>query len=107
MTLTPLLRPILYLTLASVAAIVALSVRLFVVLVTQHARTPRPRARPRDAPASLAIFLGSGGHSAEMMRLVAHLDRNRYSSRTWIISSGDTLSESKALAFEKVTGTGQ
>lgn len=42
-----------------------------------------------------------------MMRLVAHLDWNRFSRRMWIISSGDTLSETKALAFEKSIGTGE
>ena len=42
-----------------------------------------------------------------MMRLVAHLDWNRFGRRIWIISSGDTLSETKALAFEKSIGTGE
>lgn len=42
-----------------------------------------------------------------MMRLVAHLDWKRFSRRIWIISSGDTLSETKALAFEKSIGTGE
>ncbi|BGP54965.1 UDP-N-acetylglucosamine transferase subunit [Rhodotorula sphaerocarpa] len=42
-----------------------------------------------------------------MMRLVAHLDWTRYSRRRWIISSGDALSEAKALALEKQIGSGQ
>lgn len=49
----------------------------------------------------------AGGHTAEMMRLVAHLDWTRYSRRRWIISSGDALSEAKALALEKQIGSGQ
>lgn len=42
-----------------------------------------------------------------MMRLTAHLDWNRFTRRTWIISSGDSLSESKALALEKSIGSGE
>lgn len=49
----------------------------------------------------------AGGHTAEMMRLVAHLDWTRYSRRRWIISSGDALSQAKALALEKQIGSGQ
>jgi len=41
-----------------------------------------------------------------MMRLVSNLDWNRFTSRTWIISSGDQLSESKALDLEKEIGSG-
>jgi beta-1,4-N-acetylglucosaminyltransferase len=40
------------------------------------------------------------------MRLISGLDWQRYSKRVWIISSGDQLSESKALALEKQIGTG-
>ncbi|KPV77577.1 glycosyltransferase family 1 protein, partial [Rhodotorula graminis WP1] len=69
-----------------------------------HNRRPPPR--PTD-DASLAVFLGSGGHTAEMMRLVAHLDWRRFPTRTWIISSGDTLSERKALQLERTIASGQ
>lgn len=53
------------------------------------------------------VELSAGGHTAEMMRLVAHLDWKRFSRRVWIISSGDALSETKALAFEKSIGAGE
>ncbi|GAA5914003.1 hypothetical protein JCM8208_005917 [Rhodotorula glutinis] len=82
----------------------AAAIRLFIVLVETHHR-PRP-PRPADE-ASLAVFLGSGGHTAEMMRLVAHLDWQRFPTRTWIISSGDTLSEHKALELERTIASGQ
>lgn len=49
----------------------------------------------------------AGGHTAEMMRLVAHLDWRRFSRRTWVISSGDTLSEAKALMLENQIGMGE
>ncbi|GEM08352.1 glycosyltransferase family 1 protein [Rhodotorula toruloides] len=42
-----------------------------------------------------------------MMRLVTHLEWRRFSRRTWIISSGDALSQTKALALEKEIGSGE
>lgn len=130
-----LFRPILYTISFAILFITFLAIRLVLVLRSQHSspQVPPRKQRPRDAPVSLAILLGSGqlpslpnlpmtqvltvkrrttgretgGHTAEMMRLIAHLDWNRYCTRTWIISSGDTLSESKALQFENMIGSGQ
>lgn len=41
-----------------------------------------------------------------MMRLLAGVNWTRYSTRTYIISSGDSLSEAKALELEKCIGSG-
>ncbi|ORY53389.1 oligosaccharide biosynthesis protein Alg14 like-domain-containing protein [Leucosporidium creatinivorum] len=98
--------PLLLLLSSLVLAITVLALRLLTVIHHTHARSSPPPRRQQDAPASLAVFLGSGGHTAEMMRLVSGLDWQRYSTRVWIISSGDLLSESKALALEKQIGTG-
>ncbi|KAJ4483363.1 glycosyltransferase family 1 protein [Lentinula aciculospora] len=48
----------------------------------------------------LAVFLGSGGHTSEMLALVSSLDFGRYYPRVYIISEGDTLSERKAVLLE-------
>ncbi|GAA5821888.1 hypothetical protein JCM3770_002646 [Rhodotorula araucariae] len=78
--------------------------RLLHVVVRTH---NYPRKRRATDEASLAVFLGSGGHTAEMMRLVAHLDWRRFSRRVWIISSGDSLSEAKALQLERRIASGE
>ncbi|KAJ3806363.1 glycosyltransferase family 1 protein [Lentinula aff. lateritia] len=49
---------------------------------------------------TLAVFLGSGGHTSEMLALVSSLDFDRYFPRIYIISEDDTLSERKAAALE-------
>jgi len=54
--------------------------------------------------AKLVIVLGSGGHTAEMLRLIENLDFKKYTRRLYVISSGDILSESKARAFEARKG---
>ncbi|TKA57698.1 hypothetical protein B0A53_00847 [Rhodotorula sp. CCFEE 5036] len=97
---------------AVAAALVVLLVVLLVlraaqVIVKTHSDRRAPPHRQKSDEATLAVFLGSGGHTAEMMRLVAHLDWKRFSRRVWIISSGDALSETKALAFEKSIGAGE
>ncbi|GAA5910700.1 hypothetical protein JCM5296_006816 [Sporobolomyces johnsonii] len=97
---------LLYFITALVALIAAFAIRLVLVLHQQHSGRRTPPRRSKDEQVTLAVFLGSGGHTAEMMRLVAHLDWKRFSSRIWIISSGDGLSEAKALALEKQIGSG-
>ncbi|KAH7888744.1 glycosyltransferase family 1 protein [Phlebopus sp. FC_14] len=51
---------------------------------------------------SLAVFLGSGGHTGEALMLISALDFSRYSPRTYIVTEGDPLSAQKALALEDV-----
>jgi beta-1,4-N-acetylglucosaminyltransferase len=49
------------------------------------------------------ILLGSGGHTAEMLLLLASLtpSHTHYFKRTYIVTSGDTLSVQKAATFEQ------
>ncbi|KXN92466.1 UDP-N-acetylglucosamine transferase subunit ALG14 [Leucoagaricus sp. SymC.cos] len=63
----------------------------------------RPRLRPKgSAPTcSLAVFLGSGGHTSEALQMLSALDFGRYTPRRYIISEGDHLSAEKAAAFER------
>ncbi|KAI8993107.1 oligosaccharide biosynthesis protein Alg14-like protein [Trametes punicea] len=74
-------------------------VRLRTVLT--RTRTARPgRRREASEKCSLAVFLGSGGHTSEALRLLSGLDFSRYSPRTYLVSEGDTLSMRKALELE-------
>ncbi len=61
----------------------------------------RPLPRKRGNPTHLLIVLGSGGHTAEMLSLLADLDMNSYTHRTYLISSGDEFSKRKAVDFEQ------
>jgi beta-1,4-N-acetylglucosaminyltransferase len=46
------------------------------------------------------VVLGSGGHTAEMMSLLRNLDPRRWTHRTYVVSSGDNFSASKAREIE-------
>jgi len=52
---------------------------------------------------SIAIFLGSGGHTSEALTLVSALDFSRYSPRIYIVSEGDSLSVQKSVALESLS----
>lgn len=92
-----MLRLILALTLTALALLLALSLRLL------HILPPRPPGAPRDPknqPAHIAIVLGSGGHTTEMLLLLRNFDWGRYRYRTWIFSAGDGFSAELAREFE-------
>lgn len=78
--------------------IVEPQLRLLYILPATNPRPPLPRKR--GTPTHLLIVLGSGGHTAEMLSLLADLDPSTYTHRTYIISSGDDFSASKAVDFE-------
>jgi beta-1,4-N-acetylglucosaminyltransferase len=80
----------------AVAVIVASAARLFWILPSFRAQAPASR----KSSAKIVIVLGSGGHTAEMIRLLESLDFDKYAHRVYLVSSGDTLSEGKARALE-------
>ncbi|OCH92280.1 glycosyltransferase family 1 protein [Obba rivulosa] len=80
---------------------VLLIIRLWLILPRNSAATKRSARRHSDH-CSLAVFLGSGGHTSEALLLLSGLDFSRYSPRTYIVSCGDNLSERKAIALESL-----
>jgi len=72
--------------------------RLWYVL-PRKTHGPKRLRRPFET-CSVAVFLGSGGHTSEAIALLSGLDFSRYSPRTYYLSEGDTLSMKKAAALE-------
>ncbi|KAI6046222.1 glycosyltransferase family 1 protein [Pisolithus marmoratus] len=75
--------------------------RIVLVVYRSFCRSQRPIRRDTDT-CSLAIFLGSGGHTAEASILLSALDFSRYCPRTYIVNEGDELSTQRAVALEKL-----
>ena len=44
----------------------------------------------------LLVVLGSGGHTTEMINIVKNLDEEKYGPKTYLYSSTDIMSKSKA-----------
>ncbi|EIM83096.1 glycosyltransferase family 1 protein [Stereum hirsutum FP-91666 SS1] len=76
-------------------ALVVICTRLYIACKAQPIRRPRT-----TNTCSLAVFLGSGGHTTESLTLLGSLDFSRYTPRTYIVSQGDLLSVQKAIALE-------
>ncbi|ODV82461.1 glycosyltransferase family 1 protein [Suhomyces tanzawaensis NRRL Y-17324] len=55
---------------------------------------------------NVMIFLGSGGHTGEMMRILSQVDLSEV-SRTWVTSSNDSASMVKARDFEEHLSSSQ
>ena len=60
-------------------------------------RCRRPPAR-RSRPASTLVVLGSGGHVAEMVKLLPRLPPARYGPIQFVAADTDTVSEQRAKA---------
>lgn len=74
------------------------SYRLYVVLNRRPRLCPESSSPPTR---SLAVFLGSGGHTSEALHLLSSLDFTRYTPRRYIVSEGDHLSAQKAIKLEQ------
>ncbi|XP_018916801.2 UDP-N-acetylglucosamine transferase subunit ALG14 [Bemisia tabaci] len=46
------------------------------------------------------IVIGSGGHTTEMLRLVRHLDSNKFYPRLYMMAASDKTSENKIIELE-------
>ncbi|KAK4998980.1 UDP-N-acetylglucosamine transferase subunit [Elasticomyces elasticus] len=79
-----------------------LTLRLLAILPPNR---PPPAKRKRGTPTRLLIVLGSGGHTAEMLAMLRNAEASGlrwkdYTHRTWVVSSGDSVSADRAKGFE-------
>ncbi|PGH27533.1 hypothetical protein AJ80_00774 [Polytolypa hystricis UAMH7299] len=92
------------LTLISIAILTIVTSFLLLVFYTSN-NAPRSRSSTGATkwPIHILIVLGSGGHTAEMLLMLQHapLDPTCYTHRTYVVSSGDSFSSSKAVEFEQ------
>ncbi|KAI4328049.1 hypothetical protein L6164_020443 [Bauhinia variegata] len=63
-------------------------------------RSRRPFSRRAAQPLSTLIILGSGGHTAEMLNLLAVLQKDRFAPRFYIAAATDNMSLQKAQLLE-------
>ncbi|KIM40081.1 glycosyltransferase family 1 protein [Hebeloma cylindrosporum] len=78
---------------------VVLSVfRLYIILPGSRKRSSHVVRTPRTY--TIAVYLGSGGHTSEAVTLMSSLDPNKCNRRIYVINDGDDLSLRKALELE-------
>ncbi|XP_022892378.1 UDP-N-acetylglucosamine transferase subunit ALG14 homolog isoform X2 [Olea europaea var. sylvestris] len=69
-----------------------------VIYVLYHSRKPLYTRSP--GPLSTLIVLGSGGHTAEMLNLLAVLQKERFKPRYYVAAATDNMSLQKARVLE-------
>lgn len=62
--------------------------------------TPAKRRRSTDTVPTMVV-LGSGGHTAEMLKLLGSLRPERYFPRCFVIAATDAMGAAKAQSFEQ------
>ncbi|XP_015589895.1 jmjC domain-containing protein 5 isoform X2 [Cephus cinctus] len=81
----------------------------FLALITFQARVlyliffangKMPKKGSRIHPAKTLIILGSGGHTAEMLRIVSQIDLKNYSPRIYVQARTDQISGDKVKELE-------
>jgi len=70
------------------------------VSVLPNAKNNSNRPQKGKSTHTVAIFLGSGGHTSEALTLISALDPERFNRIIYVVSSGDNLSIQKAVDFE-------
>ncbi|PWY99210.1 Alg14-domain-containing protein [Testicularia cyperi] len=71
----------------------------------KHKNTRNPSSNttiPNENGFTVAVFLGSGGHTTELIQLVSALPTSRYPRRKYLVSSGDNFSLDKAGKLESL-----
>ncbi|CAK8538247.1 unnamed protein product [Lathyrus sativus] len=83
--------------LSSVAFVVIL---IFVRVLYVIYCSGMPLSKRASKPVSTLIILGSGGHTAEMLNLLAVLQKDRFNPRFYIAAATDNMSLQKAMLLE-------
>ncbi|KIX95475.1 uncharacterized protein Z520_08992 [Fonsecaea multimorphosa CBS 102226] len=99
-TLSPIQQPLLFIF-AGLLILLCLSFFRLVQVLRRQPVSRRPPPSSRN-PTHLLVVLGSGGHTAEMLNILNQYRRLQldFTKRTYVVSSGDDFSTSKARDFE-------
>lgn len=86
-------------TLFTILLVIPIFVYRFIWLLPKANAPPLPLRTP-GTPTHVLVVLGSGGHTAEMLAMLRDIDPHRITRRSYIVSSGDDFSATKAREFE-------
>lgn len=82
-----------------VALVAILSFMRLSYLISQCGKVSQTRKRLESC--KTVVVVGAGGHSSEMMKLLAGLQLEKYTPRIYIVAQSDQISRKKIQEFEK------
>ena len=85
----------------SLVQVVVVLVAIATVGAVRRWRASVRRKRGIQGGTTLMVVLGSGGHTAEMLRVLKFFDMKRYRPRIYVLSNTDSHSAKRARAFEE------
>ena len=85
----------------SICIIVCLIIVGRIYFVMFFTRKAKGRKSIRNKPLKTMIVLGSGGHTAEMIRIINYLSFENYSPRIYVYADTDSMSIEKVKYLEK------
>ena len=94
-----------YALLGTIGLLVGLILLRFIYLASKCGRDTTPISK-RTSPGRTLIVLGSGGHTAEMLRLLGGMNLKNYTPRVYVVAEGDKMSVNKAEKFESTASAG-
>ena len=86
--------------LGAIGLLVVAALLRFIYLASKCGKDAIPPTKKRTSPCRTLIVLGSGGHTAEMLRLLGGMNLENYTSRTYVVAEGDKMSVDKVENFE-------
>ncbi|WRT70409.1 uncharacterized protein IL334_007407 [Kwoniella shivajii] len=86
-------------------SVIFLALRIYTILPSRSKSGHRSVKQNPNSTCSIAVFLGSGGHTSEMRSLVSTLPFERYQPRTYIYCHGDEMSLRSISNLESGKGT--
>ena len=96
-----------YVLLGAIGLLVGLILLRFTYLASKCGKGAALPAKKRTSPGRTLIVLGSGGHTAEMLRLLGGMNLRNYSPRVYVVAEGDKMSVDKVEKFESTQASTQ
>lgn len=88
-----------YISICIIVCLIIIGRIYFVMFFTHKTKGKKPRIR--NKPLKTMIVLGSGGHTAEMIRILNYLSFENYSPRIYVYADTDSMSIEKVKYLEK------
>ena len=92
-----------YALLGAIGLLVGLILLRFIYLASKCGKDAIPPTKKRTSPGRTLVVLGSGGHTAEMLRLLGGMNLENYTPRVYVVAEGDKMSVDKVEKFESVS----